>query len=166
MPFYNTSSPTPSTKNTINSVTVTYGIRDYLLNLNLLPTSMIPAGFSTNTAINGSPKVGEPVLNTLVNSGANVVPSYLPLETYGILWKSQNIIYNEFKDTSPSADNLKSINYVPKIPFVSPNGISSFGSANWPQGIQAYPDGIEQYGLLVKTKNALFKKDNVTKNLY
>ena len=96
MPFYNTSSPTPSTKNTINSVTVTYGIRDYLLNLNLLPTSMIPAGFSTNTAINGSPKVGEPVLNTLVNSGANVVPSYLPLETYGILWKSQNIIYNEF----------------------------------------------------------------------
>ncbi len=166
MPFYNTASPTPSTKNTINSVAVTYGIRDFLLNLNLLPTSMIPAGYPINTAINGSPKVGEPVLDTQVNSGANVVPSYLPLETYGIIWKNQNIIYNTFKDTSTLADNLVGIDYIPDVPYVSPDGLTSFGAAEWPQGIQSYPEGINNYGLLAKTNNALFKKNNVIKNMY
>jgi hypothetical protein len=164
--YYNTASPTPSTKNTINSVAVTYGIRDFLLNLNLLPTSMIPAGYPINTAINGSPKVGEPVLDTQVNSGANVVPSYLPLETYGIIWKNQNIIYNTFKDTSTLADNLVGIDYIPDVPYVSPDGLTSFGAAEWPQGIQSYPDGIDNYGLLAKTNNALFKKNNVIKNMY
>ncbi len=164
--FYNTASPTPSTKNTINSVAVTYGIRDYLLNLNLLPTSMIPAGYPINTAINGSPKVGEPVLDTQVNTGANVVPNYLPLETYGIIWKSQNILYNMFKDNSPSADDLIGINYVPDIPYLSPDGLTSFGAAEWPQGILSYPDGVNNYGLLPKTKYAGFKKSNVIKNIY
>ena len=34
--FYNTAPPTPSTKNNITDIAVTYGIRDYLLNKNLL----------------------------------------------------------------------------------------------------------------------------------
>ena len=57
MPFYNTSSPTPTTLNSINSVSV--NIRDFLLNNNI--SSTYP---QISTAINGSPKIGEPVLDT------------------------------------------------------------------------------------------------------
>jgi hypothetical protein len=164
--YYNPASPTPSTKNTINSVAVTYGIRDFLLNKNLLPTSMLPAGYSTNTAINGSPKVGQPVLDTLVNSGANVVPNYLPLETEGIIWKELNVLPNTFKNNLPNANDLKSIDYVQDISYASPDGLTSFGPAEWPQGVTSYPNGVDSYGLLPKTQNAQFKLGNVKKNLY
>ena len=60
MPFYNTSSPTPTTFNTINSVSS--NIRDFLLNNNLLPTYP-----QISTAINGSPRIGDPVLDTESN---------------------------------------------------------------------------------------------------
>lgn len=162
--FYNTAAPTPTTKNTINSVTVGYGIRDFLLNLNLLPTSMVPAGYSTNTAINGSPKVGEPVLNLMVNSGANVVPNGLPLETEGILWKELIIVTNKFKNTDSTANNLKSVDYVQDI------SNTDFGNAEWPQGIQPYPTfenaDVEAYGIKGKTAVAEYRKKNTIKNLY
>ena len=69
--------PTPSTNNTINSVS--QNLRDFLLHKNLGPTypflmNQIP-----------SPRIGEPVLDTLVNNGSNVIPFGLPLETEGIL---------------------------------------------------------------------------------
>jgi outer membrane protein OmpA-like peptidoglycan-associated protein len=162
--FYNTAAPTPTTKNTINSVTVGYGIRDFLLNLNLLPTSMVPAGYSTNTAINGSPRVGEPVLNLMVNSGANVVPNGLPLETEGILWKELIIVTNKFKNTDSTANNLKSVDYVQDI------SNTDFGNAEWPQGIQPYPTfenaDVEAYGIKGKTAVAEYRKKNTIKNLY
>ena len=162
--FYNTAAPTPTTKNTINSVTVGYGIRDFLLNLNLLPTSMVPAGYPTNTSINGSPKVGEPVLNLMVNSGANVVPNGLPLETEGILWKELIIVTNKFKNTDSTANNLKSVDYVQDI------SNTDFGNAEWPQGIQPYPTfenaDVEAYGIKGKTAVAEYRKKNTIKNLY
>ena len=164
--YYNPASPTPSTKNTINSVAVTYGLRDFLLNKNLLPTSMLPAGYSTNTAINGSPKVGQPVLDTMVNTGSNIVPNYLPLETEGIVWKDLNVLPNTFKNNLPNANDLVGIDLVLDTNYLSPDGLTSFGSAEWPQGVSAYPNGIENYGLLAKTKNAKFKLGNVKKNLY
>ena len=164
--YYNPASPTPSTKNTINSVAVTYGIRDFLLNKNLLPTSMLPAGYSTNTAINGSPKVGQPVLDTMVNTGSNVLPNYLPLETEGILWKELNVLPNTFKNNLPNANDLVGIDLVLDIEYTSPDGLTSFGSAEWPQGVSSYPNGIDNYGLLPKTQNAKFKLGNVKKNLY
>jgi len=136
------------------------------LNKNLLPTSMLPAGYSTNTAINGSPKVGQPVLDTLVNSGANVVPNYLPLETEGIIWKELNVLPNTFKNNLPNANDLKSIDYVQDISYASTDGLTSFGPAEWPQGVTSYPNGVDSYGLLPKTQNAKFKLGNVKKNLY
>ena len=164
--YYNPASPTPSSKNTINSVAVTYGIRDFLLNKNLTPSSTLPAGYSTNTAINGSPKVGEPVLDTMVNSGANVIPNYLPLEVEGIVWKDLNILPNTFKNTASDANDLVGIDYVQDIGYASPDGLTSFGPAEWPQGITSYPNGVESYGLLPKTQNAKFKLGNVKKNIY
>jgi hypothetical protein len=85
--FYNTASPTPTTKNTINDIAVSYGIRDFLLNLNLLPQYPQIA-----TNINGSPRIGEPVLDTVVGTGNVLIPIGLPLETNGIIWKDLNIL--------------------------------------------------------------------------
>lgn len=169
--YYNQQSPTPTTKNTITSVAIGSltpfgGIRDFLLSKNLKPIDMLPAGYSTNTAINGSPKIGEPVLDTMVGSGSNTKPLNLPLEVNGVLFKDINILPNTFKNLGPDADDLKSIDYIPDTNYISKDGLTSFGDAEWPQGISYYPQGISAYGLLPKTKNAKFKLDNVKKNLY
>jgi hypothetical protein len=159
MPNYNTSTPTPTSKNTINSVTVGYGIRDFLLNLNLLP--QYP---QISTSLNGSPKIGEPVLNTTVGTGNVVIPIGLPLETNGILFKDLNLIYNTFQNTQSNSNDLTEINNINAIPN------SEWPNSYWPQGIQSYPtsanDEVEQYGLVGKTNEGQFRRDNTIKNLY
>ena len=55
--FYNTTKPTPETSNSINNVSI--DIRDFLLNQNI--SSTYP---SVSTSVNGSPHIGEPVLDT------------------------------------------------------------------------------------------------------
>ena len=125
--YYNTAPPTPTTKNTINSIMATLpNIRDFLLLKNLAPQYPF-----LGTTTNGSPKIGQPVLDTMVGTGSNAVPIGLPLETEGILWKEQNVLPNMFKNVGPDANALVSINYIPDIPYTS-----AFGDAEWPQGIQ------------------------------
>jgi hypothetical protein len=58
--FYSTNAPTPTTLNSINSVSI--NIRDFLLQKNLQPTYP-----SISTSINGGPRIGEPVLDTETN---------------------------------------------------------------------------------------------------
>ena len=75
--FYNTSDPTPTTSNSINNVSI--DIRDFLLNQNI--SSTYP---SISTAVNGSPRVGEPVLDTESNH-LNFYPhQQLDLNTTGL----------------------------------------------------------------------------------
>lgn len=156
--FYNSASPTPSTKNTINEIAVGYGIRDFLLNLNLAPQYPQIA-----TNINGSPRIGEPVLDTTVGTGNVLIPIGLPLETNGIIWKDLNVIYNTFQNDSNVSDVLEEINYIPAI------SNPDFVGAIWPTNSQ-YPTGansdVSQYGIKGKTKSAQYLEDNVTKNLY
>ena len=156
--YYNTGAPTPTTRNTINEVAVTYGIRDFLLNLNLLP--QYP---QISTSINGSPRIGEPVLDTSISPGTVLVPIGLPLETNGIIWKDLNVIYNTFQNDPSLANILEEIDYLPAL------SNPDFGPAIWPTNSQ-YPIGansqIDQYGLKAKTEIAEYRKDNVIKNLY
>jgi len=154
--FYNTSSPTPSTKNTINSITTNYGIRDFLLNKNLLP--IYP---SISTTINGSPHIGEPVLDTSINGNSNRIPFGLPLETEGLFRYEIAVINNRFKTAlAPSLTNIEDV--------TTTQGI--FGDKNFPQGIDTYPtsatDEISDYGLLGKTDYANFRKKATLYNLY
>ena len=156
--FYNTASPTPTTKNTINDVSVGFGIRDFLLNLNLAPQyPQIP------TNINGSPRIGEPVLDTTVGTGNVLIPIGLPLETNGIIWKDLNVIYNTFQNDPNVANILEQINYIQAI------NNPDFTGAIWPANSQ-YPTGanpdVEQYGIKGKTETAQYRQDNVTRNLY
>ncbi len=157
--FYNQGAPTPTTKNNITSVATNYGVRDFLLNLNLLP--QYP---QLSTSINGAPRIGEPFLDTMVNNGSNVVPIGLPLETNGILWKNMIIGINTFQNTSSTADNLVDINLVNTIPN------ADFPNTDWPQGIQSYPTSatldVTQYGIMGKTSEANYRRKNTIKNLY
>ena len=57
MPYYSTAEPTPGSLNSINSIST--NIRDFLLNKNI--SSTYP---QLTTAINGSPRIGQPVLDT------------------------------------------------------------------------------------------------------
>jgi hypothetical protein len=158
--YYNPSPPTPNTKNTLNSVTVGtftgYNIRDFLLNKNLLP--IYP---QISTSLNGSPRIGEPVLDTSINGNVNVIPFGLPLEVEGLVRYSDAISTNQFKNTN--APVLLDIEYLQKI-----TGI--FGDINFPQGIQNYPtsssEEITQYGLVGKSEHVGFRKNLTLKNLY
>ena len=156
--FYNPASPTPTTKNTINDVSVGFGIRDFLLNLNLAP--QYPQ-ISTN--INGSPRIGEPVLDTTVGTGNILIPIGLPLNINGIIWKDLNVIYNTFQNDPNVANILEDIDYIPAL------SNPDFVGAIWPTNSQ-YPTGantqVEQYGIKGKTEVAQYRQDNVTRNLY
>ena len=157
-PFYNTASPSPSTKNSINKTAVTYGIRDFLLNRNLAPVyPQIP------TSINGSPRIGEPVLDTGINQNTNVFPIGLPLEVEGLLRYDLAIIQNKFKNEDINAPQLLSVENI-----TTTKGI--FGDIDFPQGIESYPrtsnDDITNFGLLAKTNYAGFRDQLTLYNLY
>ncbi len=163
--YYNQGSPNKNSKNSINSIMSTLpNIRDFLLLKNLSPQ------YPQKLGMLPSPKIGQPVLDTMVGNGSNLLPIGLPLETEGVLWKEQNILPNTFKNVETTANDLVSINYIQNIPYVSQNGLFSFGNAEWPNGIQRYPTGandeVKKYGIFGKTVNAKFKNNNTAKNLY
>jgi hypothetical protein len=157
---YNLLSPTPSSKNTINSITTAYGIRDFLLNKNLVPTGK----YLTALGFSPSVKIGEPILDTMVGVGSVIVPNGLPLETEGVLWKIQNVLGNTFKNISISANDLMSIYLIPAVPY------TAWGNANFPTSANVYPnmptEDVKKYGIYGKTVNAKFKNDNISKNIY
>ena len=157
VPFYNTSAPTPSTMNTITSI-ATGGIRDYLLNKCLLP--QYP---QLTTSLNGSPRIGEPVLDTMVGTGNNLIPFGLPLETNGILRMQNNIIANRYINVATNASTLLTIQNTPA-------SVGSFPNSTFPNGIDSYPTSsngdIDTYGILAKTTDAGYLKDSTLLNLY
>lgn len=156
---YNTAGPTPDTKNTITSIATELGVRDYLLNLNL--TSRYP---QIPTSINGSPKVGEPVLDLSVNGDANTIPNHSPIDEKGIGFKEDISQLNLFTNTSSNSNELIGINY--NLPLN--NG--DFPNSSWPIENQTYPtspnDDIKDYGILAKTTEANYINKNIGKNLY
>ena len=169
-PFYNVGLPTPSTKNTINNIAGSAsvaGIRDFLLFKNLFPISQPLDYQNLSTTLNGSPKIGQPFLDTSVNGDVNGIPNNYPIETYGITFKNlNNVSLNQFKNTdNTSVDALIDIpDFISKIP--------EFGNAEFPQGANSvsYPEKpnelITKYGLLAKTTYAKLKETATIKNLY
>ena len=159
IPYYNTTPPTPSTKNNITDIAVTYGIRDFLLNKNLLP--VYPMALSNSP---GVARIGEPILDTMVGTGNVVVPFGLPLETNGVLRMEIAIIQNQFKNTDSTAEDLQVIDYLPKL------SNPEYPNATYPQGTQSYPTKptltVEQYGIQAKTVEAGYRKKAGLLNLY
>jgi hypothetical protein len=159
MPFYNTAPPTSSSKNNITDIAVTYGIRDFLLNKNLLPVYPMALNQSPGTV-----RIGEPVLDTMVGMGNVGIPFGLPLETNGILRMEIAVLPNQFKNTDSTANDLQNIDYLPKL------SNPDYPNTNYPQGIQSYPTKptitVEQYGIQAKTVEAGWRKKANLLNLY
>lgn len=155
--FYDSSSPTLDNKNTINSVSI--NIRDFLLNKNLRP--QYP---QLSTTLNGAPKIGEPVTDTVIGTNSVLVPIGLPLNIEGVKFKNNNTLINQFKNDSEFSDELVDINLLNK------EKNQNYPNSNWPQGIQKYPtsavDEVDKYGLIGKTNESGYRKKNVIKNLY
>ena len=156
--FYNTAAPTSSSKNTINDIAVTFGIRDFLLNKNLQP--VYPGAMSVSP---GNQKIGEPVLDTMIGTGNVVIPNGLPLETEGILRWDIATVNNKFKNNSSTASDLTNIDDILVIKNIN------WPSIIWPNGLE-YPIGnnnsITENGIAAKTTVALFRDGTVSKNQF
>ncbi len=150
--FYSTTPPSSSSFNTINSITPT--IRDFLLTKNLVP--QYPSALSVSP---GNQKIGEPVLDTMVGSGSVVIPNGLPLEVEGLYRYDIATLPNTFRDNSSTARSLTSVDDLTQTTY---KDFPTINNSN----VGAYPDSIDNNGLLVKTKYANYIKNNTLKNIY
>ena len=156
MPFYyDTSAPTSNNKNSITRTATDFGIRDFLLALNIQNPIRYP---QLSTSINGAPRGGEPFLDTMVGTGA--VPQQNPLEVDGVFRYDNAIIMNLYKNQDPNAPvflDIENITTTPIFPTPPP------GNNQYP----VTPDSTtEQYGLLAKSEYAEYRKLATIKNLY
>jgi len=157
-PFYNVGAPTQLTKNSITNTATSLGLRDFLLNRNLSPRYP-----QLSTSLNGSPRIGEPVLETSINGNSNVIPIGLPLEVEGLNNYNTAILPNKFKNDDGISPTLLNIDDIQTIQGV-------FGSVDYPQGTQSYPisatQDVSNFGLLGKTEFAEFRKKITLYNQY
>lgn len=150
--YYDTGAPTLNTKNSITRTAKDFGIRDFLLHRNIQNPIKYP---QLSTSINGAPKGGEPVLDTMVGSG--VVIQHVRIEVDGIKRYNDAILMNRFKNTTQSAPSLLSINNIATVPiFPTPAN----GTVNYIE------EDLDKYGILAKNNAKDFRKLNTIKNLY
>lgn len=149
-PYHNTNPPTPNTKNNINDISVYWGIRDFLLNKNLKTSYK-----SISTAINGSPRIGEPVLDTSVGNG--VINPHIPLEDTAVQNVENATMTNRYKDDQPV--ELTSIETITPINIDFPNTTK-------PNGTPYSVSDTEKYGILAKSNEKQYRTNQTLKNLY
>lgn len=150
--YYNTDSPTPGNKNTITKTATDFGLRDFLLNKNIINPITYP---QLSTSINGAPRGGEPVLDTMVGTG--VVLPHVPIEVDGIFHYTNAVVMNHYKDTTPGAPAFLNIENIPAAPIfpTSPNGTSNYAQ-----------EDITKYGILAKSDSKEYRKKSTLRNLY
>ncbi len=153
--YYDTTAPTAGNRNSITRTALDFGIRDFLLHLNIQNPIRYP---QLSTSVNGSPRGGEPFLDTMVGSG--FVPQQNPLEVDGVFRYANAIIMNLYKNQDPSAPEFLDIIDITTLPIfpVPPNGTIQYPTT---------PDSTtEQYGLLAKSDFLEYRKQATIKNLY
>lgn len=156
-PYHNTSFPTAGSKNNINDIAVSWGIRDFLLSKNIINPIRYPF---LSTSINGAPRGGEPVLDTMQGLG-NII-QHVSIEVDGIAFKEDNISINRYKNNQINANDLTSIELTPYDTGLFPN-------TTIPNGIDAYPTSAPtdwDYGILAKSNEKEYRKKATLKNLY
>jgi len=153
--YYDTTAPTAGNQNSITRTAVDFGIRDFLLNLNIQNPIRYP---QLPTSINGSPLGGQPFLDTMVGNGS--VQQQNPLEVDGVFRYDNAIIMNLYKNQDPSAPQFLDIIDITTTPIfpVPPNGTTQYPTT--PNSDTA------QYGLLAKSDFAEYRKQATIKNLY
>ena len=139
----------------INSITKTatdLKLRDFLLSKNIQNPIKYP---QLSTSPNGGPRGGEPVLDTMVGSGAII--NHPSVEADGLLRYIIAVLPNRFINTELSAPQLLEIDDVPTVPiFPVPNS----GSVNYKD------EDLNKYGLLAKSDDKKFREKTTLRNLY
>jgi hypothetical protein len=153
-------------KNSITNTAKTFGLRDFLLYKNIGGIAG-KAYNNLSTTQNGSPKIGQPVLDTSINNNTNRIPNSSPASVYGITFKNlNNVNNNKFYNTDSNSVNQ----LVDLGPDTIPLAPSIFGLVDFKFGKQPYPETpntlIDKYGLLAKTTYKNYQQDASLKNLY
>lgn len=152
--YYNTAPPTQGSKNSITKTAKDYGIRDFLLHKNIQNPIKYPF---LSTSVNGSPKGGEPFLDTMVGGG--VIIQHVPLEVDGIFRYHNAILMNQYKDTDSAAPIFLDIENIPQV--------SIFPNSTPPSGIYNYKEeDITLYGILAKSNEKDYRKVSTLRNQY
>jgi hypothetical protein len=160
-PTYNTASPTPSNRNTINSIMgQSLNIRDWLLVQNLGPKYPSALSKAPTTV-----KIGEPITD-LFNPNS---PKLADIVTDGITYKNQVTFANTFKADSQVPNTATPYDIVPYVAiqkFVDFGNVNTTDYKTWGT-YPNYPNSvIDQYGIFSKTSVAAYKNDNLFNNLY
>ena len=150
--FYNQGAPSAGSSNSITATATNLGIRDFLLTKNIQNPIKYPW---LSTSRNGSPRGGQPVLDTMVGNGS--VPTQVPVTITGLAYYANNISNNLFKDTDPMAPLILNVNDVTKIPIFPEPAV---GSVNYAQ------EDLTQYGILPKSDFLNFRENATLINLY
>ena len=158
--FYSTSAPTLYSKNSITRTASGsnngYGIRDYLLHRNIQNPIRYP---QLSTSVNGSPRGGEPFLDTMVGSG--VVIQQDPLTVSGVFRYENAVIMNLFKNQDPLAPRFIDIENVlqisPDYPVPAP------GINQYPTVADSY---IDEYGIKAISEYKEWRKISTLRNIY
>ena len=150
--YYDTSAPTQGATNSITRSATDFGLRDFLLHKNIQNPIRYP---QLQTAYNGAPKGGEPVLDTL--QGTNSVIQHNSLEVDGIFRYDNAIVMNTFKNTEGTAGQIQNINTIQQTP-VFPTPAS--GTINYAQ------EDLSVFGILAKSDFKSYRKLSTLKNLY
>lgn len=150
--YYDTSTPTQGATNSITRSATDFGLRDFLLHKNIQNPIRYP---QLQTAYNGAPKGGEPVLDTV--QGTNSVIQQVSIEVDGIFRYDNAIVMNTFKNTEGTAGQLQSINTIQQTPiFPTP----ASGTINYAQ------EDLSKFGILAKSNFKSYRKLSTLKNLY
>jgi hypothetical protein len=152
--FYNTGAPAGGSSNSITITAKDLGLRDFLLSRNIQNPIRYP---QLSTSVNGGPRGGEPVLDTMVGSGV-IIPQ-IPIEVDGLIRYAIAILPNHYKDTDPAAPILLSID---NILATHPTGypMSPSGTLNYSQ------EDHTQFGIVGISDYYEFRKRATLRNLY
>jgi hypothetical protein len=151
-PYYNTSAPSNGSSNSITITAKNLGLRDFLLTKNIQNPIRYP---QLSTSVNGSPRGGEPFLDTMVGTGSIIQqPS---LTVLGVPRYNNAILMNHYKNDDSAAPVFLDIDDITRVPIfpTSPNGVGTYQQ-----------EDITQYGLLAKSNFAEYRKKSTIKNLY
>lgn len=150
--YYDTALPTPSDKNSITRTATDFGLRDFLLHKNIQNPIKYP---QLSTSINGSPRGGEPYLDTMVGTGSII--DQVSIEVDGIFRYGNAILMNHYKENDSNSGTLIDIENITRTPIFP---TSPIGNGDYTQ------EDITQYGLLPKSDFKEYRKVATLKNLY
>lgn len=150
--YYDRGLPSEKNKNSITRTATDFGIRDFLLRKNIIDPIKYPQLY---TSFNGSPKGGEPVLDTMVGTGV-VIPQ-VSLEIDGVFRYGNAILMNHYKNDATDAPKFEDVDNLPKVPIYPE---SQAGTGNYKD------EELDKFGLLAKTDFKEFRKQATLRNLY